>query len=105
MSRKTSPQDAPTTAAGERPQPVPLGFQLEILAWALAGVAAWLLLYFALKQGGFGWLGAVNVVTVHLGLFTAFNARRLARPGMAWTGRVAGTVTTAALVGALTLAG
>ncbi|NBE52279.1 hypothetical protein [Streptomyces boluensis] len=105
MSRKTRPQDVPTTAAGERPQGPPLGFQLEIAAWALGGVAAWLLLYFALKQGSFGWLGGLNVVAVTVGLFTALNARRLGRPGMARAGRIAAAVTMVALVGALTLAG
>ncbi|MFM9372299.1 hypothetical protein [Streptomyces sp. Da 82-17] len=103
MPRNPRPQAAQPTAPGTR-QP-DLSTQLEVLAWAVAGVTAWVLLYLTLKQGSFQWLGVLNVLTAFFGLFASLNARRLARPTLAHAGRIAGATTLVALVAALALAG
>ncbi|MDI3385328.1 hypothetical protein QIS99_03725 [Streptomyces sp. B-S-A8] len=99
MSQKTRAQDPSTPASGERRQgPIP---QSELAVWIVAILGSWFILVFSLLQHRHQWLTGVNVIAVHLGLFTLLNAGRLGRPGLARAARIVPAVTLAASVAAL----
>ncbi|MDQ8706355.1 hypothetical protein RCO28_28360 [Streptomyces sp. LHD-70] len=93
MSRKTSPQDSPTTsAAGERRTGTPFS-QGELALWIVGALGSALLVSASVVQHRFLWLTGINALAVYGGMFVLLNALRLGHRRLARGCRIVPVIT------------